>query len=563
MKKIILFFTALILALTSCTSVEKQADSDKPKATEQEQNLQSESAADKKTPEFRIHGELPEIGEFSGKNERFYEEYTPDFIPSDSYGKIIPFTGKYKIFQEDITEINSPVRMGYSEMGFCDENGIIIMDASSKSRNIYFTESNDGFGFYTLSVTDQPEAEVPDDVYIPQKTYIIPESGKWCLELGQHAWVNEAKDGLFFASEYSDVNGRVEYVIYDYNGKEISRIGDYDNIMISDCGLIGVMRWDDDNSFHGFLDKEGNIVLGPYKSINSFNSLGVAIVEEALGFYLIDTQGNHLSKGYANITEYKEDYKDPHGVYLARHLEDKNTSDILDAKGKLMGTITGSTYYNLRFLSDGDIVYYYTDFNTNRMVWKRLSDNSDFICLEYGKVPNKYSGNHDYFVYEDEENRIGCVFDAKGETVLKIEDFFELRSVSENGKYLIYSSGNGYTEYYDEEKKQWLTKADYTTYLYNVKNGQTTELCQGDAAAYFIGEDDRYAYVACSEDFMVFGDFENHRLFDSESGKLIFDNCQSIVSNNTSSGTYITVCGKNSCSLYNEDLKLIIRTYNE
>ena len=53
MKRIILFFTVLILALTSCTSVEKQADSDKPKATEQEQNLQSESAADKKTPEFK------------------------------------------------------------------------------------------------------------------------------------------------------------------------------------------------------------------------------------------------------------------------------------------------------------------------------------------------------------------------------------------------------------------------------------------------------------------------------------------------------------------------------
>lgn len=131
---------------------------------------------------FFIDGNLPEIGEFSGKTqERFYPDYTPDFIPSDSYGKIIPFTGKYKIFQEDITEINSPVRMGYSEMGFCDENGKIIMDASSKNRNIYFTESSDGFGFYNLSVTDQPEKEVPDDVYIPQKTYVIPESGECAL----------------------------------------------------------------------------------------------------------------------------------------------------------------------------------------------------------------------------------------------------------------------------------------------------------------------------------------------------------------------------------------------
>ncbi|MBR3995924.1 MAG: hypothetical protein IKI97_11690 [Clostridia bacterium] len=562
MKILIPILLALLLTLVSCKDAEKSSQNEKTPSVPtnaETANQQTENGALR----FYIDGDLPDIGEFQSKPERYYKDYTPNFIPSKEYGRIIPFTGKYKIFQEDITEINSPVRMGYSEMGFCDENGKIIMDASSKNRYISFTESSDGFGFYTLSVTDQPEKEVPDDVYIPQKTYIIPESGEWCIELSENSWVNEAKDGLIFVSEYSLETGRSECVIYDYNGREISRIGNYDSVMLSECGLIGVMRWDDDNSFHGFLDKEGNVVLGPYKSINSFNSLGTAIVEEGLGFYLINTNGIHLTKAYANITEYKKDYKDGYGVYVARHTEDKNTSDVLSADGRLLGTITGSTYFNLRFLSDGDIVYYYTDFNTNKMVWKRLSDNSDFICLEYGKPSNKYSGNHDYFVYEDEENRIGCVFDASGETVLKIENFFELRSVSENGKYLIYSSGNGYTEYYDEDKKQWLTKADFKTYLYNVKTGQTTELCSGDASAYFIGEDERYVYVAYSEDLTIFGDFENHLLFDSESGKLIFDDCLKIMANNTSSGTYITVCGKNSCSLYDENLKLIIRTYNE
>ena len=511
---------------------------------------------------FFIDGNLPDIGEFSGKTqERFYPDYTPDFIPSDAYGKIIPYVGEYRIFSSPEPEYET--RMGYSSYGFCTEDGKIVMDASSKNRNIYYIQSNDGFGFYSLSVTDEPEKEEPDDVYIPLKSFIIPESGEWCIELGSYAYLNQARNGVIHISEYSEVDGRGESVLYDYNGKEIARLGEYDNIALSDIGLICAMRWDGDNSFHGYLDKEGNVVLGPYKSVNSFNSAGTAIVEEGLGFYLIDTQGNHISKVYANIVEHKEDYTDGYGVYVARHMEDKNSSDVLDEKGNLLGTMTGSTYYNLRFLSDGDIVYYYTDFNTGKMIWKRLSDNSDFISLEYGKVPNKYSGNHDYFVYEDEENRIGCVFDASGETVLKIENFLELRTVSDNGKYFVYSTGNGYNEYYDEEKKQWLTKNDSATYLYNLETKETTKLCDGDAYMTFAGENDRYLIVGYSETLVVFADFDSYRLFDTETGKIIFDDCQNIIQTQTGLGTYITVCSKNACTLYDENLKPIIKTYTE
>lgn len=562
MKILIPILLALLLTLASCKDAEKTSQNEKTPSVPtnaETANQQTENGALR----FYIDGELPDIGEFQSKPERYYEEHTPDFIPSEEYGKIIPFTGKYKIFQEEITDINSPVKMGYSDMGFCDENGKIIMDADSKNRYIYFTDGGDGFGFYTLSVTDEPEKEVPDDVYIPQKTYIIPESGQWCIELPENAWVNEARNGLISVTEYSVDTNKAECIIYDYDGREVSRIGDYDSVMFSECGLIGVMRWDSSNSFHGFLDKDGNVVLGPYKSINPFNSLGTAIVEDEHGFYLINTEGIHLTKAYANITEYKKDYTDDYGVYVARHTEDKNTSDVLDAEGRLLGTISGSTYFNLRFLSDGDIIYYYTDYNTNRMFWKRLSDNSDFVCVEYGKSPNKYSGNHDYFAYEDEENRIGCVFDKSGETVLKIENFIELMDVSENGKYLIYYSGNGYIEYYDEEKRQWLTKADFTTYLYNTETEQTTELCIGDSSAYFTGEDDRYVYIASSDNIAVFGDYDNYKLFNSSDGKMIFDKCLNIVLNSTTTDTYVTVCQKNSCSLYDENLKLIIRTYNE
>lgn len=556
MKKLFPPLAALLIVLTSCISVTNPQNVQKNRADDLQLNEKSSS------PVFYIDGELPDIGDFKSSPERYYSEYTPYFIPSDKYGRILPYTGKYKIFSagEDIYGVT---KTGYSDLGFCDADGKIIMDADSRNRNITYYESNDGFGFYLLSVTDKPENEMQDDVYIPQKSFLIPENGKWCLELDRGSWVNEARNGIIYVSVYSEADGRGESVLYDYDGKKIANLGEYDSITLSDCGLISAIRWDDDNSFQGFIDEKGNVVLGPYKSVGSFNSVGTAIVEEGTGFYLINTDGIHMTRVYADITEYKKDYKDGYGVYVARHTEDKNKSDVLDAKGKIIGTITGSSYYNLRFLSNGDIVYYYNDFNTNKMVWKRLSDNSDFICLEYGKPSNKYSGNHDYFVYEDEENKIGCVFDASGKTVLKIENFLELRTVSDSGKYFVYSTGKGYSEHYDEEKKQWISDYNGETYLYNLETKETTKLCDGDAYITFVGKDERYLITGYAKRLVVFADFDSYRLFDTATGEMIFDNCKAIAPVETGFGTYITVCGKNSCTLYDTNLRQIIKTYSD
>ncbi len=576
MKKLITFFAALVLVLTSCSNGENpQGNNDKLSPTQNPvTDLRSEPDTKKQVPEFRIDGELPEIGEFSGKTKRFYEEYTPDFIPSDEYGKIVPYVGSYKIFSNGETEYE--MKMGYSTYGFCTEDGRIVMDASAKNNYISYTATNDGFGFYTLSIIDNRDLQVEDDVFLPQRTLIIPETGTWCIELGQRAWLSEAGNGIISVSSYTDPYGVGECIIYDYDGNEISRIGNYDNVILSDSGLIGVMRWswseDGDEPFHGFLDVDGNVVLGPYLSINPFNNKGVTYVEDEEGWHLIDTTGKKLTdKAYESISLYKKDYNiDEPAIFAARPKGDRYQSDIFTSDGKYLTTIEGVSYFSVRFPDNGEILYCYSKSDGHEMVWKRLSDHSDFVSKELGKSPNQHSGNDNVYVYREDitdynpgADRTGYIIDANGDTIVKIEDFRDLWQVSSDGKYLIYCCGD-YTEYYDEENQQWLTKADsITTYLYSVEEKKSTKLFSGDGSASFTGKNEQYIIAFYSENLTVFGNFDNYLLYDVKNDKVMFDDSRLITYSDAGENGYITVCTEHSCTLYDGNLNLILTTYNE
>lgn len=559
MKRIIPIFAFLLAIFTSCTVNEKSADNTQTHLPDTQT-----SASVASVPEFRIDGELPDIGTFSGKPERFYSEYTPYFIPSDKYGRILPYVGSYKIFSNN--EPGYGVKQGYSSYGFCTEDGRIIMDAASENRDIYYTKTNDGFGFYRLSITDDTAAEVPDDIYVPQRSMLIPETGEWCIELDGNSWISEAKNGMIIVMSYADDSGRGECTIYDYNGNEISRLGEYDNVYLCDNGLILVMRWDNDDPFHGFLDKDGNIVLGPYKGATQFSEYGIANIETDDGWHLIDEEGNILTKQpYENISLHKKDYtmSEP-ALYVARHMDNRYKSDIYSTDGKYITTVDGTSYFSVRFPKNGEIIYYYSAADSNKMVWKRMSDNSEFVGVECGKSPNSYSGNDDIYVYEDNESRTAHVFDADGRTILMIENFMELSAISKDDRYFVYSTGS-YEEYYDEDVQQHLTRANKTSYLYDTNTKKSTIIPAQSSEGYasFVGENSDYLIIYACDDVTFFGDYDRYSLYDVKNDRLLFENSKNIYYNNIDGKEYFTVCTESVCTLYDSDMNTVIRCYND
>ncbi len=514
----------------------------------------------KKTPQFRINSELPDIGKFTGTSERFYPDYTPDFIPSEEYGRIIPFTGSYKVYSSDFAE---NTKIGYSTYGFCTEDGKIVMDAADKNQNVFYYRSNDGFGFYNLSIVDNPQDQTPDDIFIPQKTVVIPESGAWSLNFENGAMINDVSNGIISIMVY-EKTGAGECILYDYNGNELSRLGAYDNVVLSDCGLIGVMRWDSNNPFHGFIDKEGNVVLGSYTTINSFNSKGTTCVEDEEGWHIIDTTGKKLTPtAYRHISQPKADKtSDIPSVYVARRKDDSSINDIYSAEGEYMTTITGPTYMSTYFCKNGEILYSYVSKNTGVEVWKKLSDHSDFICKETGEYPNTFSGNPDIFIYKDSENKTGFVIDSEGNTILKIEDYNNLGDVSADGKYFVYSTGD-YAEYLDQETGINHSLPNLTYYLYNRETETSSKLFSGEGYAKFCGKNDDVLIVSRSDVLTIFGDYTNYSLYDIKSGKFMVEGSDKITYSAIGEDDFYNVCTESICVLYDEEFKPLIKSYNE
>ena len=191
MKRLACMLAVSLLMFCGCTRM-AAVRTDEPAETK-EPEVQTVKSA------FYIKGELPDIGSFSGseKYKRFYEEYTPYFIPSDKYGEIIPFIGKSKIYETPKYEKSSfSASSMYSSYGFCTKDGRVVMDANPDIQHISYRETDDGFGCYQYSVLSVNKDDPYEfEVYGPHSSFLVPKSGKWCIELPQGAWVNGIENG--------------------------------------------------------------------------------------------------------------------------------------------------------------------------------------------------------------------------------------------------------------------------------------------------------------------------------------------------------------------------------
>lgn len=553
MKKYVILFLTVILLFTSCTIPT-------PNTT--------------RSPNVFSVDSLPDIGSFSGvsSDKRFYDEPVYDFIPSDEYGMVIPYIGTYRLFETPKEEGSDwHAEQGYASYGFCTADGRIVMDASDKNSYVNYRETDDGFGYYTLTREVHPKEDSPDE-YIPGETYVIPLDGSWCLKLPQGSWVSNSGGGYIGICDYSD-NEMVKVRMYNYDGELVRTIEGSDSTGVFSNGLMLVSRWTDNGYSADFVNEDGEKVLGPYSSASDFNKYGITAVKDEDGAYLVNTKGERLTGYYDSFyKEYSDDMSNH--VFTARHSDDNKKSDIYSDKGVLLGTAEGSSYYSFRFLDDGRILYYYTyydvndkgyaDYSTERMIWRFLDSGENFVSEELGVSPNSYSGTDNCFVYNDKTNKKGYLIDTEGKTVAVLDGASEVLDTTENGEYAIFIEGE-YDYSFDEEtgKPDLDTRK---THIYDSKKAEIVYTIGAYSYAHFSDKNKRFALLTTyeAEDmYDIMGGDPKYTLFDAQSGKVVFENCLNISIYEIGESTYINVCTDNSSALYDGNLKLVRKEYFE
>ncbi len=563
MKKLVCLLLLVLLILPSCVATKV-----------------ANETISKNSDSFYIKGELPDIGSFSGNLNagRFYENFTDDFIPSDEYGEIIPFVGSSRVFgTKSDNDSDWHAEQSYSTYGFCTPDGKIVMDASDKNTYIFYNESEDGFGYYTLTQEVEQREDAPDE-YLPGKCFIIPTSGRWVIEYDKEwSWISSVTDGYIYLCEYPKEGGEGKMKVFDYDGNYIKTLDSTDFQPSYSHGLKQIYIDSDDGLTAGYVNEDGEMVLGPYRGANNFNKYGITVIRDRDNLcYLINTKGERLTDGYDNITieygygNYSANNYDMK-IFSARHSDNKLLHDIFTPNGEFVKTIEAASYYSNRFPDNGDMIYYFRQagedtksYSDEKFVWKRLSDGSDFVSNEFGVMPNSYSGNDNTYIYLDEKNGGGIIFDGNGETTANLPDMKEFYNSSEDGRYIIYRDGLTTDEIYDlASKGEDLSTNFGTTYIYDTQKKASIYSVSSSRSASFIGENDRYILLVNYDYYDMFGGVNEYWLYDTLNERAVFEGVNDIVSYEIGGKLYINVCTDNSASLYDENLNIVLRSYYE
>ncbi len=527
---------------------------------------------DTRSPNVFHMDALPDIGTFSGmaKVERFYEELTYDFVPSDEYGKILPYVGSYRLFETPKVEGDDwHTEMGYCTYGFCTTDGKIVMDASDKNTYIMYSTTDDGFGYYTVTREARQKDDAPDE-YLPTETYVIPLDGSWCLKFDGNSWVSNSGGGYIVVCDYPEDGSDVRTHLYDYDGNLVKTIEGVDSTGIYSHGLMLISEWTSDGYRAHFIDENEDIVLGPYSAASDFNEYGITAVTDVNGAYLVNTEGERLTGYYDSFyKEFSDDIKKQ--VFVGRYKDNNKVSDVYSGDGIHIGTAEGSTYYSFRFPDNGEIYYYYTYFpenekgypiyNEERMIWKNLRTGEDFVCKEFGVSPSSYSGTDNCFIHLDKEQNKAILMNGDGETVAVIDGANEVVNTSEYGEFVICIEGE--YNYGIDELTGLPFKDTRKTHIYDTKKGEIVYSVDASGNTHFADKRKRFLMISIYDEASLFGGEVASWLFDTVSGKIVFENCNDISLYDIEGVTYINVCTENSSALYDENFNVIRKAYFE
>lgn len=489
-------------------------------------------------PVFRLE-ELPDIGEYSGKEElRFHEKASEDFIPDESYGTLVPFIGRIKEF--DGNSFGADIKMTYSSQGLCTADGQIVV--SPFNGYVTYNDYYEEFPYYQLTPYSDEAAEMmmqPDSV-------IIPADGSWKMELSAGSWISGAGDGVISVlvsdPETYEFRG---LVCYDYNGNKLFEIDGVWSAGSFSHGYANVHIGQDELSAC-YIDKEGNIVSDMYQYCSYFNEEGVAYVREYDGKgYLIDTNFYRNSDIYQNLYFYSDDYITASG---------DGFTDVISKDGHILATIHEPKGVNVYGKGDNMLYSYYAD---GQEIYKKI-DGTPFVN-EKGQTPNTYVQAEGYYAYKDVTDNSQTVFDGSGKIVATLENCEAVMSVLEDKKLIIYTKGSYDFENFENGRPVY--SDPLRTVMYDTENKK--EICSLDGQGWvtIVGNDEKYILFSVYADY-DFGGTSRYYLYDTETGRFVFSDCLMIDYYGVGDG-FFAVGDESFCTLYDKDLKKVLRLINE
>lgn len=509
--------------------------------------------------EFYFKDGLPDIGEYkTQKNVILDGAYDLNFVPSDSYGTLLPYAGKMYDYKNETGNDYSAMMFGglsYAKYGFCTSDGKIV----KMPLYDHITVQSTGNDTYYSASHDTADTDVGDDYYesISTESYIIPHDGRWHIDCfrdfnGEGNWLDRVfDDGEFTVSEYHSGNNpdsaQTGITYYNKDGKATSAIKKYDFVGEFVNGIAVAANYGADGPVYVYIDKNGNELFGSYSYAATFSDDMTAAVTVADGKSgIIDSDGNFvLQPEYESVSKGDGSYCD---FEYFQGTKSDGKRYIFDSKGKLIKTVDYDNYITIYGSSD-NAVYSYYDVTAEKQVFKRMSDDSEIVCRENGLSPNTVSNVKGYLFCVDTDNT-AYMIDYDGNTYAKLDNFEDTVYTDVTGDKMLYqmtldeeSDGNN-----EEYSLYGSYKQKFT--VYDIKNKSVIADFDGYAWAEFCDENQRYVKFE-----LIDG---SDSLYDTEKKEFVFENCRIIYCYNACGKTYFSVLTDTKTSLYGEDMNLIM-----
>ena len=513
-----LLLCAAVLSLTSCAT----------------QQVEEQDAP----PTFRIEGELPDIGEYSGKAQvKYHENAGEEFVPDESYGKLLPFIGRIKVFSGN--EFGYGTSIAYSSMGLCTENGEIVVSPfdGNVSLNDYYKE----FPHYELMAYSDEDAEL---LRRPETT-VISIDGKIKLDLSAGSYICGAGDGIISVVVADDDTYQFsKAAFYDYDGKKLFELEGVWSVGSFCQGLANIQTGNGERSAC-YIDTKGNIVSDMYQFCSTFNENGIAfVIESENKSYLIDKDFNRVSDIYRHVFIYDDNY------FTAR---DEEFTDIISTDGQIVATVWETSFISIHEGAD-ELIYSYYDGENE--IYKKL-DGSLFVN-ENGDAPNTYTEAIGYYATVDENND-QTLFDGTGKVVAVLENCNSVTSVLDDEKIIVYLKGSYEYDGFTDGVPNYIDPI--RTVIYDAENKKELCVLDGQGGSTVVGGG-KYLQMSNYNDHAVDG-VTKYYLFDIEKREFVFSDCLAINCCEIDGEYYYCVGDESFCTLYDKDFNKILRFINE
>lgn len=296
---------------------------------------------------------LPDIGEYeAGDAERWYKEYTPDLIPSEQYGTLVPYVGRafhFRTPEDERNEYNDNSVTRYS-YGLCTMDGVIVTDPTYESIRLCPD------GYYVLM-----KREVYHDFSNYCSYYLAATDGSFCRFLVRgHEYYGYYNNPFEYVGEgiycLTDERGEERYCrLADGDIEEVYVGEDVCRLELFDEGLL-LGHSCEDEDYTAIFDKNFNRLTDWHYNMRFYED-GVTFLytDERVSqkFGVADIHGRQILQNvYNDINRVGDEY---------RACDDKNVY-IFDKDGALLRTLTPAVQGEIKLVGD-EIFYVRGDFS--------------------------------------------------------------------------------------------------------------------------------------------------------------------------------------------------------